>query len=287
MPLIRSEAKRGYRHSANLLSMTVTVDELEVTDPTDAWTRAGFSVGSDAVSGSAASAYGSSAWQLTGIVGWSLRGLPRPHARRPRRHPDEDAGRDADRRRGHRSVLAVISGAERSSSNFICANQRRTPADKPQVTHCVDPIVRLWLALGRRSCRSASSDHSAAGHIAGPDLPAAVLAHATSRLALRSSRWCATSRRSFRCGADSPGQFSCSRRGWGIRRPPVCRRYRACATGTGLGPHTAISGDGCNIRLAFGLTSLGALGSIAYGRYSFWLLTRLISVTGIWASSSS
>lgn len=57
--------------------MTVTVDELEVADPADAWTRAGFSVDSDAVC-----RVGGVRIRLagrrrgTGIVGWSLRGLP-------------------------------------------------------------------------------------------------------------------------------------------------------------------------------------------------------------------
>ena len=90
--------------------MTVTVDELEVADPTDAWTRAGFSVGSDAVC-----RIGGVGIRLvgrgngTGIVGWSLRGLP------PDRTLDDLDGiqtrtrdGDTDRRRGHRSIVAVI-----------------------------------------------------------------------------------------------------------------------------------------------------------------------------------
>ena len=57
--------------------MTVTVDEIEVADPEHAWTRAGFSVDSDA-----AYRIGDVRVRLvgrgrgTGIVGWSLRGLP-------------------------------------------------------------------------------------------------------------------------------------------------------------------------------------------------------------------
>ena len=57
--------------------MTVTVDEFQVADPADAWTRAGFSVDSDAVC-----RVGGVRIRLagrrrgTGIVGWSLRGLP-------------------------------------------------------------------------------------------------------------------------------------------------------------------------------------------------------------------
>ena len=57
--------------------MTVTVDEFEVADPADAWTRAGFSVDGDGVC-----RIGDVRVRLvgrgggTGIVGWSLRGLP-------------------------------------------------------------------------------------------------------------------------------------------------------------------------------------------------------------------
>ena len=57
--------------------MTVTVDEIEVADPADAWARAGFSVDSDAVC-----RIGDVRVRLVGrgrgagIVGWSLRGLP-------------------------------------------------------------------------------------------------------------------------------------------------------------------------------------------------------------------
>ena len=57
--------------------MTVTVDEFEVADPVDAWTRAGFSVGLDAVcriGGVGIRLVGRDTG--TGIVGWSLRGLP-------------------------------------------------------------------------------------------------------------------------------------------------------------------------------------------------------------------
>lgn len=57
--------------------MTVTVDELEVADPADAWTRAGFSVDSHAscrVGGVGIRLVGRG--RGAGIVGWSLRGLP-------------------------------------------------------------------------------------------------------------------------------------------------------------------------------------------------------------------
>jgi hypothetical protein len=61
--------------------MTVTVDEFDVADPADAWTRAGFSV--DSGGGTAAVCrIGGVGIRLVGrgggigIVGWSLRGLP-------------------------------------------------------------------------------------------------------------------------------------------------------------------------------------------------------------------
>jgi hypothetical protein len=57
--------------------MTITVDEFEVADPADAWMRAGFSVDSDAVcriGGVRIRLVGRG--RGTGIVGWSLRGLP-------------------------------------------------------------------------------------------------------------------------------------------------------------------------------------------------------------------
>lgn len=57
--------------------MTVTIDEIDVADTADAWTRGGFTVGVDAVC-----RIGSVGIRLTGrdygtgIVGWSLRGVP-------------------------------------------------------------------------------------------------------------------------------------------------------------------------------------------------------------------
>jgi hypothetical protein len=57
--------------------MTVTVDEFEIADPAGAWVRAGFSVDADAIC-----RVGEVRIRLvgrehgTGIVGWSLRGLP-------------------------------------------------------------------------------------------------------------------------------------------------------------------------------------------------------------------
>ena len=57
--------------------MTVTVDELVVADPADAWTAAGFSVDPDAVcrvGGVRIRLVGRDT--QSGVVGWSLRGLP-------------------------------------------------------------------------------------------------------------------------------------------------------------------------------------------------------------------
>jgi hypothetical protein len=57
--------------------VTVTVDKLDVADPADAWAQAGFSVDSDAVcriGGVGIKLVGRD--RGTGIVGWSLRGLP-------------------------------------------------------------------------------------------------------------------------------------------------------------------------------------------------------------------
>jgi hypothetical protein len=67
--------------------MTVTIDEFHVADPADAWMRAGFNVDSDAVcrvggvrirlvGRDTGAAPASTSDTGTGIVGWSLRGLP-------------------------------------------------------------------------------------------------------------------------------------------------------------------------------------------------------------------
>jgi hypothetical protein len=65
---------RGHTDDVDL---TVSVDEFEVADPTEAWARAGFSVGSDSVcriGGIGIRLVGRD--RGAGIVGWSLRGLP-------------------------------------------------------------------------------------------------------------------------------------------------------------------------------------------------------------------
>jgi hypothetical protein len=61
--------------------MTITVDEIEVADPSDAWMQAGFSVDSGGDGGAACRIGGvrirlAGRGRGTGIVGWSLRGLP-------------------------------------------------------------------------------------------------------------------------------------------------------------------------------------------------------------------
>jgi hypothetical protein len=59
------------------VDVTVSVDAFEVADPPEAWVRAGFSVGSDSIcriGGVGIRLVGRD--RGTGIVGWSLRGLP-------------------------------------------------------------------------------------------------------------------------------------------------------------------------------------------------------------------
>jgi hypothetical protein len=70
----RLSDSRGHTDGVDL---TVSIDEFEVADPTEAWTRAGFSVGSDSVcriGGVGIRLVGRD--RGAGIVGWSLRGLP-------------------------------------------------------------------------------------------------------------------------------------------------------------------------------------------------------------------
>jgi hypothetical protein len=60
--------------------MTITLDEIEVADPADAWIRAGFSVDSGGDAGAACRIGGvrirlAGRGRGTGIIGWSLRGL--------------------------------------------------------------------------------------------------------------------------------------------------------------------------------------------------------------------
>jgi hypothetical protein len=74
---MRPNERVDHADGQDAATMSITVDEVEVADPADAWMRAGFSVDSDAVC-----RIGGVRIRLagpgrgTGIVGWSLRGLP-------------------------------------------------------------------------------------------------------------------------------------------------------------------------------------------------------------------
>lgn len=102
--------------------MTVTVDELEVADPPDAWTRAGFSVDSDAVC-----RVGSVRIRLvgrdrgTGIIGWSLGDLPTD------------------------GIFDVLDGVHTTPSDAVTA----PPATHPNGVTAIDHIVLLSPDLDR------------------------------------------------------------------------------------------------------------------------------------------
>jgi hypothetical protein len=106
----------------NAEAMTVTVDELEVADPADAWTRAGFSVGADAVC-----RIGGIGIRLAGrdtgagIVGWSLGGLP----------PD--------------STLVDLDGIPTKKSTAVSA----TPAVHTNGVTAIDHVVLMSPDLSR------------------------------------------------------------------------------------------------------------------------------------------
>lgn len=102
--------------------MTVTVDEFEVADAPDAWERAGFTVDSDAVC-----RVGHVRIRLvggdhgTGIIGWSLRGLP----------PQEPS----DNLDGIPTVRSTTATAQ--------------PATHPNGATAIDHVVLLSPDLGR------------------------------------------------------------------------------------------------------------------------------------------
>jgi len=106
--------------------MTVHVDEIAVADPADAWTRAGFSVDTDDVC-----RVGGVRIRLvgrdhdtrtgTGIVGWSLRGVP-----------------------ANRSI-ADLDGVPTASSGAAAA----TPATHANGVTAIDHVVLLSPDLGR------------------------------------------------------------------------------------------------------------------------------------------
>lgn len=106
--------------------MTITVDELEVADPTNAWMRAGFSVdpGGDAdavcrVGGVGIRLVGRS--RGTGILGWSLRG-PGPDTSDPH-----------------------LDGIPTTRSGGVAT----TPATHPNGVIAIDHVVLLSPDLGR------------------------------------------------------------------------------------------------------------------------------------------
>jgi hypothetical protein len=109
--------------------MTVTVDGFDVADPPDAWTRAGFSVDSDAVC-----RMGSVGVRLVGrdrgvgILGWSLRGLP-----------------------SDGSILD-IDGIPKTSS----VEGPVTPATHPNGVIAIDHVVVLSPDLGRTTASLAA-----------------------------------------------------------------------------------------------------------------------------------
>ncbi|MED5813683.1 glyoxalase [Mycolicibacterium sp. 050232] len=102
--------------------MTVTVDEFDVADAPDAWERAGFVVDSDAVC-----RVGNVRIRLvgcergTGIIGWSLRGLP------PQGSFDD------------------LDGVPTTRSNTATAQ----PATHPNGATAIDHVVLLSPDLGR------------------------------------------------------------------------------------------------------------------------------------------
>ena len=105
------------------MSTTVAVDAFEVADPADAWTRAGFSVDSDHVC-----RIGGVRIRLvgrldtgTGIVGWSLRGLP----------PD--------------SSLDDLDGVPTTRSDAVIA----TPAEHANGVTAIDHVVLMSPDLDR------------------------------------------------------------------------------------------------------------------------------------------
>ena len=106
--------------------MTITVDEFEVADPADAWTRAGFSVDSGGDSDSVCRIGGVRIRLVgrgrgTGIVGWSLRGL------------------SSD------GPLDDLDGVPTTRSGAITA----PPATHPNGVTAIDHVVLLSPDLGR------------------------------------------------------------------------------------------------------------------------------------------
>ena len=113
---------RASADGRNAASVTVTVDEIDVADPADAWTRAGFSVDADAVcrvGGVRIRLVGRG--RGTGIVGWSLRGLP----------PD--------------GSVDELDGIPTTRSDAVLRRRPRTPNGVTAIDH----VVLLSPDLGR------------------------------------------------------------------------------------------------------------------------------------------
>jgi hypothetical protein len=111
--------------------MTITVDEFEVADPADAWTQAGFGVDSDDVcriGGIRIRLVGRD--RGTGIVGWSLRGLP----------PD--------------GLLDDLDGIPTTRSDTPAA----TPATHPNGVTAIDHVVLMSPDLNRTVASLAAID---------------------------------------------------------------------------------------------------------------------------------
>lgn len=119
--------------------MTVTVDELTVADPPDAWTRAGFSVDSGGDAGPVCRV-GDVRIRLvgadrgTGIIGWSLRGMP------PQRPVDD------------------IDGIPTSPSTATSDTAIAAPATHPNGATAIDHIVLLSPDLDRTVASLAAVD---------------------------------------------------------------------------------------------------------------------------------
>ena len=106
--------------------MTITVDEFEVADPADAWMRAGFCVDSGGDAGAVCRIGGVRIRLVgrgrgTGIVGWSLRGLPSD------------------------GPLDDLDGIPTTRSNAVAA----APAEHANGVTAIDHIVLLSPDLGR------------------------------------------------------------------------------------------------------------------------------------------
>ena len=104
---------------------------------------------------------------------------------------------------------------------------------------------------GRCFCRSPSSKPSCRWPRGWPRSFAAILAHATRAPRPPHPRAGPLPRdpRFDAWWTHPRGDNPDLRRGWVVRRTPICRRYRACAASTRLGPHADLPSDGCGAGL--------------------------------------